>query len=203
MEYEVLYKIEEIKRVKQAKQFYDELLIIEELQTNSVLNLMKAKKLVETIIDQKKISKEALYSKEIKSYKSAKTERVLEDFKRNNNNLIEDVDDVSYYLPKKKKSEKTIKKATHQITYELWLEQNTVDEIAHQRKLTVGTILSHFTKLIQDKTMNINDVLPEDKIQLLSKAFDNYKEESLNKMKEILGDDFTWEEIRMFKASLT
>ena len=202
LEYEILYKIEEIKRVKQVKQFYDELLVLEELQTKAILRLMKAKRMTEAIIHQKTISKESLNSPEITNYKANKIERVVEDFKRNNQNLIADKDDVSYYEPKKKNTEKTPKKSTIQITYEYWVDKNSIEEIANLRKLTVGTILSHFTKLIQDKAVSINDIMPEDKIEALTKAFYGYKEESLSPMKEQLGDTFSWEELRMFKASL-
>jgi len=202
LEYEVLYKIEEVKRIKQVKQFYDELLDLEDLQTKAVMQLMKAKLLMETIISRKTITKSNLNSLEIKNYKLKMIERVAEDYKRNNQNLIEDKETVSYYEPKKKKSEKTPKKATTQITYELWVEKNSIDEIANLRKLTTNTILSHFTKLIQDKAVSINDVMPEDKIEALSKAFYGYKEETLTPIKEQLGEAFSWEELRMFKASL-
>ena len=202
LEYEILYKIEEIKRIKQVKQFYDELMVLEELQTKSILRLMKAKRMTEAIIHQKTISKESLNSPEITNYKAIKMERVVEDFKRNNQNLIADKEDVSFYEPKKKNTEKTPKKSTIQITYEYWIDKNSIEEIANLRKLTVGTILSHFTKLIQDKAVSINDIMPEDKIEALTKAFYGYKEESLSPMKEQLGDAFSWEELRMFKASL-
>lgn len=202
LEYEVLYKIEEIKRVKQVKQFYDELLTLEELQTKAVVQLMKSKILMETIVKQETICKESLNSIEIKNYKTDKMGKVIEDFKRNNQKLIKEDEDLSYYETKKKKSEKTPKKATSQITYELWMDRNTIEEIANLRKLTVSTILSHFTKLIQDKAVSINDILPEDKIEILTKSFYGYKEESLTPMKEQLGDAFSWEELRMFKASL-
>jgi len=201
LEYEILYKIEEIKRVKQVKQFYDELLILEELQTKAVLQLMKAKLLTESIVNNKTISKESLSSVEITNYKTNKIAQVKGDFSRNNQSLIAE-EDVSYYEPKKKKSEKTPKKSTIQVTYEYWIDKNSIEEIAKIRKLTTGTILSHFTKLIQDKAVSINDIMPEDKIEVLTKAFYGYKEESLNSMKEQLGDAFTWEELRMFKASL-
>ncbi len=200
--YEILYKIEEIKRIKQVKQYYDELLILEELQTNAILRLMKAKKLIETVLEDKVISKESLNNQEIKNYKIAKLELVYEDYKRNNVNLIEDKEDVSFYEPKKKSTDKTPKKATTQVTYELWIEKNTIAEIALLRKLTEGTVLGHFTKLIQDKAVKIEDIMPEDKIETLTKAFFGYKEESLTPMKEQLGEAFSWEELRMFKASL-
>ena len=82
------------------------------------------------------------------------------------------------------------------------MEKNSIAEIANIRKLTEGTILSHFTKLIQDKAVTINDILPQDKIEELQKLFYGYKEESLTPLKEQVGDAFTWEELRMFKASL-
>ena len=102
LEYEILYKIEEVKRIKLVKQFYDELIVLEDLQTKSVMQLMKAKLLMETIMARKTISKESLNSSEIKNYKINKIERVIEDFKRNNRNLIEDQEDLSYYEPKKR-----------------------------------------------------------------------------------------------------
>ena len=202
LEYEILYKIEEVKRIKLVKQFYDELIVLEDLQTKAVMQLMKAKLLMETIMARKTISKESLNSSEIKNYKINKIERVIEDFKRNNRNLLEDQEDLSYYEPKKSKSEKTPKKTTTQITYELWIEKHSIEEIANLRKLTVGTIFSHFTKLIQDKAVSINDIMPEDKIDILNKAFYGYKEESLATLKEQVGDAFSWDELRMFKASL-
>lgn len=200
--YQILYKIEEVKRMKLMKQFYDELQTIEELQTNAILRLMKAKKMIETIVNQKPIHKESLQSEAIKSYKINKIERVFEDYKQNNQALISIKEDENLYLPKNKNSEKTAKKPTTQITYEMWIEKNSIEQIAELRKLSPSTILGHFTKLIKEKAVSITDFMPQDKIDQLTKEFENYKEESVTPMKEKLGDAFTWEELRMFKASL-
>ena len=200
--YQVLYKIEEIKRTKQAKQFYEELQVLEELQINAILRLMKAKKLVEIVLEEKVIDKQSLNVPEIRNYKRIKLERVSEDFKKNNLNLIEENEDVSYYQPKKKKSQKEAKKPTTEITHELWLDKNSIEEIAGLRKLTSTTIMGHFTKLIQESKVDINDILPEDRIATLTKVFKNNKEVSLTSMKEQLGEEFSWDELRMFKASL-
>lgn len=200
--YQVLYKMEEIKRTKQVKQFYEELQVLEELQTNAVLRLMKAKKLVEIVLEEKNIDKQSLNVPEIRNYKRIKLELVLEDFKNSNLNLIEENEDISYYQPKKKKEGKESKRPTIEITYELWLDKNSIEEIAIHRKLTAATIMSHFTKLIKENKVNIKDILPKDKIAILTKAFKNYKEESLTPMKERLGEEFSWDELRMFKAGL-
>ena len=199
--FEILWKVEEVKRLKKAKAFYDELMVLEELQTKAVLRLMKAKLLIETVVAGETISKEKLTSDVIKKYISHKTEAIQSQFKEVNVTLIEDEVDVERYT-KKKKETKEPKKSTIQETYELWLEKNSIKEIAAIRKFTEETILSHLTKLIIAKTISINDVLPKDKILELTEAFYAYKEESISPLKEKYGDKFTWEELRMFKASL-
>lgn len=199
--FEILWKIEEVKRIKKAKAFYDELIVIEELQIKAVLQLMKAKLLIETVAKGETISKEKLTSKEIKHYKANKLKVIQEEFKNINVTLIEDEADLERYASKKKAT-KEPKKSTVQETYELWLQKNSIQEIAAIRKFTTDTILGHLTKLIVAQTIRIEEVLPEDKIEALTEAFKGYTEDSITPLKEKYGDQFSWEELRMFKASL-
>jgi uncharacterized protein YpbB len=199
--FEILWKVEEVKRLKKAKAFYDELMVLEELQTKAVLRLMKAKLLIETVVAGETISKEKLTSDVIKKYISHKTEAIQSQFKEVNITLIEDDADIERYT-KKKKVTKELKKSTVEETYELWLEKNTIKEIAAIRKLSSQTIGTHIAKLIESRTISISDVLPEDKLLELGKAFKGYNEETLNGLKEQYGDKFTWDELKMFKASL-
>ncbi|WP_418264472.1 helix-turn-helix domain-containing protein [Flavobacterium faecale] len=200
--FEILWKIEEVKRLQKAKTRYEELKVLEDLQSKSVLRLMKAKLLIETVVAGESISKEKLTSPDIKNYLSRKTNAIQNQFKETHVTLIEDEADANRYTSKKKTNKKEPKKSTVQETYDLWLQKNTIKEIASIRKLTQETILSHLTKLIHAKTITINDVLPEDKIQELTEAFHGYMEESVSPLKEKYGDKFSWEELRMFKASL-
>ncbi len=199
--FEILWKVEEVKRLKKAKAFYDELMVLEELQTKAVLRLMKAKLLIETVVSGETISKEKLTSDVIKKYISHKTEVIQNQFREVNVTLIEDEVDLERYT-KKKKETKELKKSTVEETYELWLEKNTIKEIAAIRKLSSQTIGTHIAKLIESRTISITDVLPEDKLLELGKAFKGYNEETLNGLKEQYGDKFTWDELKMFKASL-
>ena len=199
--FEILWKVEEVKRIKKAKAFFDELMVLEELQTKAVLRLMKAKLLIETVVAGETISKEKLTSEVIKKYISHKSEAIQNQFREVNVTLIEDEVDLERYT-KKNKVAKELKKSTIQETYELWLEKNTIKEIAAIRKLTSQTIGTHIAKLIESGTIAITAVLPEDKLLELEKAFKGYKEETLNGLKEQYGDKFTWDELKMFKASL-
>ena len=199
---EILWKLEEIIRIKKVKGFYEEIIALEEIQTKAVLRLMKAKLLIKTIASNETISKEKLASDEIKFYKINKLERIREEFKSVNVTLIEDEYDLERYTSSKKSKEKTIKKSTVQETYELWQQKLSIKEIAERRVLTKQTITGHLAKLIEAKTISLSEVLTDDKIQSLAKAFDGYTEASLNPLKEKYGDTFTWDELKLFKASL-
>lgn len=199
--FEILWKLEAVIRMKKVKAYYNELIVLEELQTKAVLRLMKAKLLIAIVAKGETISKEKLSSEEMKYYKINKLKNIQEEFKKVNVNLVDDEIDLERYSKKKKKT-KEPKKSTVQETYELWLEKNTIKEIAAIRKLSPETILGHLTKLIILQTININNVLPEEKILELAEAFKGYKEESITPLKEKYGDQFTWEELKMFNASL-
>lgn len=198
--YQILWKIEEVKRIKKVKTFYDELLILEELQIKATLRLIKAKLLVETIANNEVISKEKLTSDEIKYYRINKLEKLKEDFKKANITLIENEEDINLYEKKSKKKEP--KKSTVQETHELWLAKNTIREIAAIRKLTTQTIAGHIAKLIEAKSIAINEVLPEDRIRELAEIFVGFTGDSVTELKEKHGEKFTWDELKMYKASL-
>jgi uncharacterized protein YpbB len=199
--FEILWKLEEVKRLKKAKAYFDELIFLEELQTKAVLRLMKAKLLIETVVSGETISKEKLTSPEIQQYISRKIAAIQATFKKVNSNLIEDDLDEERYLPKKK-TKSTTKKTTVEETYDLWKQNNSIAEIASIRVLTKQTIYGHFVKLIQSEKVAIEDIIPSDKLDELAAAFKGYKDESLNALMEKHSDLFSWEEARMFKASL-
>ena len=198
--FEILWKIEEVQRSKKAKAYYEELVVLEDWQTKAVLQLMKAKLLIETVVAGETISKEKLTSSEIKNYISRKITVIQEQFKKVNITLIDDDKDLVRYTSSKSKT-KLPKKSTVQETYDLWVEKKSIADIATIRVLTKQTIYSHFVQLIQTKAVSISEVLPEDKIQTLAKAFQGYKEESLNALMEKNSEKFTWNEARMYKAS--
>jgi hypothetical protein len=200
--HEILWKLEEVKRIKKVKAYYDELLTLEEQQIKSVLKLMKTKLLIKTILSGESISKETLTSEEIKKYKINKTERISQEFKDLNITLIEDDSDIERYT-KKKAAPKEAKKSTVQETFELWQQKNSIKEIAKIRKLTPQTIGGHMAKLIESGSVALTEVMPEQRIKELALAFEGYTEDALGNLKEKLGDTVTWDELKMYKASLS
>lgn len=199
MVYDLLFKMEEVARLKKAKGFYTELVDLENTQVKTVLNLMKAQKLIVVVLAGHLISKETLTSYEIKTYKGTILQAVKEDFKEKRGTLVEEVVDENRYSVTKKEK-KILKKNTFEETYELWLENGSIEAIAIARKLTKGTISTHIAKLIEAGKIEISAVLPSLLLEKLEKAFEGYKEESLNPLKEKHGVEFSFDELRMYKA---
>ncbi|KUJ62509.1 helicase [Flavobacteriaceae bacterium CRH] len=201
---DLLNKMAEIQKFKKVKEFYEELAFLDDLQTKAVLRLMKAKLLIEIVVAGESISKEKLSSTAIKNYKLDKVAKIREEFNMANTDIFKTEEPAVRYTARKldKNEPKTVKKTTVEETHDLWLEKNSIQDIARIRKLTAQTIEMHLIKLIQAKKVEISDVLPYDKILALREAFEFYQEESLNGLKEKHGDEFTWDELKMFKASI-
>jgi hypothetical protein len=201
---DLLSKMAEIQKFKKVKEFYEELALLDDLQTKAVLRLMKARLLVDIVVSRETISKESLTSPAIKNYKTDKISKIKEEYKMANTDMFQVDEPVIRYSSKKvdKTAENGPKKTTVEETHELWLQKNSVEDIARIRKLTVQTVESHLIKLIQAKKVDVSDVLPYDKILALREAFQFYDEESLSPLKEKYGEEFTWDELKMFKASI-
>ncbi|MBS7255228.1 helix-turn-helix domain-containing protein [Flavobacterium branchiicola] len=201
---DLLSKMAEIQKFKKVKEFYEELTFLDDIQTKAVLRLMKAKLLIEIVVSHETICKEKLTSPAIKNYKTDKVSKIREEHKMTNTDIFQVDEPVTRYTAKKvdKTAQKGPKKTTVEETHDLWLEKNSVEDIARIRKLTVQTVEMHLIKLIQARKVDIAEVLPDDKILALRDAFEFYQEESLNGLKEKHGDEFTWDELKMFKASI-
>ncbi len=94
------------------------------------------------------------------------------------------------------------KKDTKKITYDLYQQGNSIKQIAKKRGFVTSTIEVHIAHYIKLGEININDFVNEEKVAIIEKAFDDKGRESLGVVKEYLGDDFSYGEIRMVLESL-
>lgn len=117
--------------------------------------------------------------------------------------LEEETEDYVAELKSSKKKPATPKKTTYEETHDLWLQKLSIAEIAGVRKLTEGTVLGHLGKLVQAGLISINEILPDDKIQALNEAFKDFDGESLTGLREKYQDEFTWDELKLFRSSLS
>lgn len=199
---ELFLKMEEIRRVKKTKEFYSELLELEEEQTKAVLQLIRTKRFMEIVASGDEISKEKMSNTPADNYRVNKILKIRELYAEQSGQIIEDDTPVERISRKKQKKEP--KKSTVQETYELWLREMSVKEIADERKLTKQTINNHLAKLIEIQTIKISDVLPQDRIDALSEIFVGFDtNETVGVLKEKHGDEFTWDELKLYRATLS
>ncbi|WP_306351198.1 helix-turn-helix domain-containing protein [Flavobacterium sp. '19STA2R22 D10 B1'] len=207
--YSILKKKEEVKQAKKIKAFYEELVEIEDLQVTAVLALKKAKLMAERIGEGKEITKESIWNDDIMSYKVSKLKQLRMETAESKSLLeTSDVyDELESLVPIKKsktvnKEPAVAKKSTVEQTLFLLQENKRIDEIAILRKVSVNTIWGHLIKLVKSGDLVLEAVLESEKIDALAKAFSDYTEGSLTVLKEQHGETFTWNELKLYKASL-
>ena len=111
--------------------------------------------------------------------------------------LQNDVEETSEYQKKTEKKE-TIG-STKQITLQFYKEGKTIPEIASIRNLAVSTIGGHLTDFIKTGEIEINELVSEDKLKImlpLLKEAASKNELSITPIKQQLGEDFSYMEIR-------
>ncbi|MBD3248001.1 RecQ family ATP-dependent DNA helicase [Candidatus Falkowbacteria bacterium] len=86
-------------------------------------------------------------------------------------------------------------------TLELYNQGKSLEEIASERGLTQSTIVEHICFLVDKKLINDADKLVEaDKRKKIEKMIKKIGAEKLKPIKEALGDDFSYDEIKIVRA---
>lgn len=91
--------------------------------------------------------------------------------------------------------------STYEKTKILVLEKKTLAKIAKERKLTQNTIIGHLEKLKEeDKKIDLSHLkvgITKSRLEKIKKAFKESGDNKLTLVKEILGDKFEYDEIRI------
>lgn len=91
--------------------------------------------------------------------------------------------------------------ATIQETLQLYNEGLTFEEIADKRSKTVSTIVSHLEKaILSGENIAIDNFIPIEKQEKIKETMLDLGFEMLRPVKERLGDDFSYEELRLVRA---
>jgi len=77
-----------------------------------------------------------------------------------------------------------------------------VTQIAAERGLVSSTIERHLTYFVQAGTLEIGKLLPSEKQQAITQKLTEMKDSSLKELKIALGDDYTYDEIKLVLACL-
>jgi len=201
--YANLKKMAELQQLKNTKQYNEELEDLDLLLTTVILKLKKTNILLQSVKDGRKIDKSILTNSDIKNYKTAKIELVKSEMRTNNSTFDFDTDFVHLKTKsiQKKKSKKE-KKSTYDKTLSFIKEGLSISEIAKERQLSIGTISTHCARLIKLEKIELSDVMEAKMRNKLSDFFDDYDGGSLTPLKERAGNQFTWDDLKLYQASL-
>ena len=87
---------------------------------------------------------------------------------------------------------------THMITYHHYQAGKSIPEIAKERNLNESTIANHLSMFISTGELTLEEFVEENKIKNIIASYRKFKEENkLKPIKEDLGDDYSYNEIRM------
>jgi uncharacterized protein YpbB/plastocyanin len=186
-----------------VKQYSEDLGELDDLLTDVIVDLKKSRKLVENLYNGKELSKENIWDDQIRNFKIAKIQVVKDEIRRENPE-IQGIDDFTLVktTAKKKDKDKTPKVSTFDKTLTLFEKGRSIQEIADERVLKEETIYNHLSRLIKDEKLEIDAVLDQEKIELLKEKLGKEIEGTLSEAKEKVGKSISWEELKVYHASI-
>ena len=117
--------------------------------------------------------------------------------------IITDYCDEKDFLPEPYyEPEITPKKSTKQISFEMWQEGKSADDIAAERGFTVNTIERHLAHYVESGKIPIEKMVRQDKVATITNYFKENPQAALGEAKVALGDSVSWSELHFVKAFL-
>jgi len=187
----LLAHIEAVKDEKGIKTYLTELLELEILVYEQLKKMHKSKALLQAMIDGKEFSK-------------ADTDALLNAAERDKQlqkaiQLKGQVLKVKSAAEKKKKEPKV---DTKLVSFELYEQGKTLEEIAKERGFSIGTIEGHLAYYVSTQQIDVAKLVKPNKIRNISDAVESQKTKSMATIRDFLGKDYSFGEIKLVLASL-
>jgi len=201
--YSNLKKMAELQSQKNTKQYNEELEELDLLLTETILRLKKAIKVIEAIMNGKTLDKKHIWTSDLKNYKIAKIELVKNEMRADNATFDFDTDFIQLKTKSsRKKTAKEKKESTYDITLRLIKKGESIESIARERQLSEGTISAHCVRLLKTEKIDLKDVMDSKRINELYDIFEEYQGGSMTPLKEKAGEEYSWDELKLYQASL-
>lgn len=200
--YSTLKKMAELQQKSNTKQYNEELEELDQLMTETIIRLKKSKQLIHAIVNDLPLEKDQKWENEILAYKQGKIAVVKQEMRQENASFDFDTDFIQLRTKTSKKEPKKKKESTYDITLAMIKKGASLKEIAKERQFSVTTITGHCERLLKSEKIELLDILDSKRINALSDLFDDYDGGSLTELKEKVGKKFTWDELKLYRASL-
>jgi ATP-dependent DNA helicase RecQ len=91
--------------------------------------------------------------------------------------------------------------STHQLTLDLYRQGRSVDDIAKERNLKAGTIISHLADLIEaGETIDVEHLIQPGHYEIIVETLQKEGDGVLKPVKDILGDGYSYDEIKLVRS---
>ncbi len=169
----------DLKSIKGTKAYYNELIDLSNLFYGQLQDIYKAQTLIKSTLEGTSLNKKLIEQPEFSESRKETTTK-----------------------PRKSSAPKQKEKKTDTklVSFELFNEGKSIEEIAKERSLTNGTIEGHLAHFIQSGQLDINKVIDTEKLNLIEKEIHKQDTFALNPLKEKIGNQATYGEIRMVVA---
>ena len=100
----------------------------------------------------------------------------------------------------KPKSNAARKKPTGDISFDLFMQGKSIEEVARLRSLARDTIEKHLLPFVESGLLPASRVLSPEKFAVSAAYFEKYPDGALSDAREQLGEEFTWSDLRFARA---
>ena len=100
------------------------------------------------------------------------------------------------------KKPKPQKGQSQRLSLEMFNQGKSIREIARERGFSFSTIQSHLAGFAESGELEISKLVPEEKIKIIADYFHNNEINSLTEAKAALGEDISYQDIRMVRSEL-
>lgn len=191
--------IELVKTEKQTKEYLIELFEMEAMFYEQFKKMRKAKAMLAATLSGEELTKEALAG----LFNEAKRAEQIQKAYRMANNEEFNPDPVNRKVraPKKGKEPKVPKEDTKDVTLNLLNQGRTAEEIAKERKMTLGTIEGHIAHFVAKQELDPKLFMPAKKLSAMIDAINEIKSIKLNDLRDHLGRGYSYSEIKIAVAA--
>lgn len=109
---------------------------------------------------------------------------------------IPEIKDAEQENPSKKKPD------TKKVTLDLFKQGKSPAQIAEERELSLSTIEGHLAHFVGTGEIPVNELIPQETVDLISSQFAGKEDFRMGPVKEALGEKVTWSDIRFVVSYL-
>ncbi|MCD4833699.1 MAG: helix-turn-helix domain-containing protein [Bacteroidales bacterium] len=171
------------RKEKGIKTYLKELKELQGIFYGQIITIYKAEALCMAILNNEELNKETLHSITGTIKKPSEENKIKSEPARPAGG-------------KKKKEKAKLKIKTAQITYELYKQGKTIEEIVEERSLNIRTIEGHISDCIAQGKIKVSELIVQERIDEITNAATELDTLFLKPIKEHLGDDFSYPEIK-------